>query len=1241
MDDVEAVRAVVERFCMDPAHGEFGPYRRPTGASGPLPVEILIDGLLYRVHLIDDIGRLVDIQVYTGLEETGGMLWEQEMRVLLRVGTSALSGLPLVLSGGFVHKADVLRVAPGSTTSGMALVATTGSELNLAHPTAVAYMRSRPLVALRSLTVLAQALATLHDLGICHRNLWSGAVDATVDATGELADIRLARFELSAILENQLRRTALDLSIDEALLRGLYRRQGRRAPAFSPPERWPFLFPEAALSDDAEGERADVFGLGVMVWDWFFGPLPEDRLPGPDDDDAAVVRRLTELHEWMRHTLRTSATVPSDLAEIIGGMLVAQAGQRSTAAEVVNALVTRYERLVVHWDGGSVDQPYLVGYMPSEFAHTVKLWDWIDHPPDTPQGREEVRQFVEDDLRRAVLLRSPHGAVPFVRGGEPAAKRRAMHLLLGRRAAWFCQPYRPASRGFGGGLGAEMPEVLLIKYVAQLNRPVTRAAMAALTTGAFKRDLPPIEVVAVDVAAVELSGTAEGRPSWKPLLDAVKPISSESENEQRYRTAIDWLLEYQGVELRARTYPFTRVEGGGRHHLIEIDRKRDEKWVAQSPMMGKFASVPGLRPGLGDFFTGLDDGDGPATVELVADDRGRPARNGLRLRAAVVEKVGQDRMRIEVKPPVGHVWENGWISPSDQGSRVALERQVVGRWDLLAQPHLLAQLLEPKSFKMLSARWRHAGSQLKGKDGPAAVRDMLTYEPFFALQGPPGTGKTTVTAEAIAAYLKHHRYARVLVSAQSNYALDNLASRVLARLGAITADGNPSGDWEGLALRVVSRSGEVDDNLNAWQWENVAVRQLDVVRGRVRGRDTEEVGPRVAAALGRWQGALDDERSSGVLSELADRVRRGANLVFATCAMATAENVTPDGVRSSMDWVVIEEAAKAWPTELAVPLTRGRRWTLVGDHRQLSAHRRDDIGRFLDSCVDDVDTEMALDADDRDHYQLAFDLFGSLFSERGTDGDPPAATQNERPLRTLHTQFRMREPIAEVVSRVFYPAPKPRAADGLRPGLLTKGREIEPSAVAAPGWLDGADLVWIDTTGVAWCADEPQWGNRGEATIVNELVSDMRPEHEPPWGASQAATLAVLSPYRRQNELLGRHDAVKAHLSTVHAFQGREADVVVVSLVRDTLRGKAGAVSATASLGHLTVENLANVLLSRAKRQLILVGRFEHFAAFRNPVKPDGWDGDPVPGGFWGDVCRAVELYGHRIPAERYFREDR
>ena len=1059
------VAAVVRHFCMEERSARFGPFQRADGSREAPQAYPLIKGRLYRVPLVDADRYPVEVQVYVGLEELGGLLWEQEMRVLLRIGTSGQNGMPKILGGGYIEEDDAHRAAPGSELGGVGLVATRGAAFDLANPDALAYMQNDPLLSLRQFTILVEALSTMHDLGISHRNLWPGTVNATDSDPVELS---LARFELSTMLENLLRGSSVDAEEDGAALRRLYRSQGVRAVAFAPPERWPFLFPATGQPDAAgfEDERTDVFSLGCIVWEWFLGPMPAEYMPCREDDDTIIVERLAALHSVMRSKLNVSTSVPAALRQILVRMLDADPRTRATAAEVLEDLSADYERLVATWDGSESAQPYLLGFMPAECAPTVKAWEWITHPPDSREGKDELRLLLEDDLRRGVLLESPDGARPFIESKEDATiKQEARYVLLGRRGAWFCVLFRKKGFGGRGTLGDPMPQVLAVKYVVKRERPSTRAGLAMLNATGFRRQLPPIQALPVDIAQDALSEEAATRPSWEPLLAAVHPVRQVPPSERRFRAAIEWLLEFQSVELRARTYPYTRVGRGGRINEIELDGKRDRNWLAESTMLTQFAKVAGLRPPLGDFFGSLDEDSGGVEVELLGDDRGHPARrSGPRIRATVLQQTGADRIKVELASSSGNLPDQGWIRPADVGSRVALERQLVGRWDLLARPSLFAQLQKPMSFRLLPRRWQRAGAQLAG-DGGKAVRDMLTFEPFFAVQGPPGTGKTTVAAEAVANYLRANPASRVLVSAQSNYALDNLATRILSRLDAIDADGRPSGRWDGVALRVVSRSADVDENVQAWQWENMAERRFKEVQERVwEAAQAAAEAPDTAVArwLTRWNSTLEGGHSEELLSELADRTRRAANLVFATCSMATAENVTSDGVRSTVDWVVVEEAAKAWATELIIPMARGARWTLIGDHQQLPAHRRQDIERFLDSCLGDEEADLALEAADRADYLRVFDLFGSFFDEKPSTSDDDAPVPRrlaDPPLTTLRTQFRMRDSIAQVVSRCFYAVDDERLSDGLRAGKLRTGHEAEAAHLDAPTWLAGADLV--------------------------------------------------------------------------------------------------------------------------------------------------------------------------------------
>lgn len=73
-------------------------------------------------------------------------------------------------------------------------------------------------------------------------------------------------------------------------------------------------------------------------------------------------------------------------------------------------------------------------------------------------------------------------------------------------------------------------------------------------------------------------------------------------------------------------------------------------------------------------------------------------------------------------------------------------------------------------------------------------------------------------------------------------------------------------------------------------------------------------------------------------------------------------------------------------------------------------------------------------------------------------------------------------------------------------------------------------------------------------------------------------------------------DAFRANVDdgffgTVDSFQGNEADVVIVSLVRNNSR------TGTGALGFLSEPQRMNVLLSRAKWRLIIIGSLDFLRA--------------------------------------------
>ena len=96
-------------------------------------------------------------------------------------------------------------------------------------------------------------------------------------------------------------------------------------------------------------------------------------------------------------------------------------------------------------------------------------------------------------------------------------------------------------------------------------------------------------------------------------------------------------------------------------------------------------------------------------------------------------------------------------------------------------------------------------------------------------------------------------------------------------------------------------------------------------------------------------------------------------------------------------------------------------------------------------------------------------------------------------------------------------------------------------------------------------------------------------------------------------------------LHSVHSIQGREADVVIASLVRSGGHGK----GAHDRLGHVADPALVNVLFSRPRLLLVAVGDLSFFESCAELF--------PVEAGFWGDVCRAVRRNARIVPVEDFY----
>ena len=659
----EDIDHLVHYYCVANQTARYGPYQAGDATAGVPQGTALIRGRLYRYRLIDRFSRPVDLQVYVGLGGLGGSLWEQEVRTLLRLGGSGVAALPEILDGGYEDAESTVKA--GVSSQGIAFVATRGSDHSLADPGAADAMRADPIFALGQFQRLSEALAELHALGAQHRNLVPAAVLA--DLSGPAPKLWIARFEMSALISNLLRRT-LDTNVSLPELRALFfgreTTEGEAVSALSdirtlscqPFERLEFLYPEdGETAPLLERSTADVFSLAALVWDWFCDPATLTADPLPDD----AVQRHAELHRRMMTGLRPAGTVPRRLASLLAEMLAFDPGDRPTAAEVERRISEDLNAIRHAMAGGGDGVPFLVVDIPRETAPLLQSWKYIRHGADSDQGRAEIAAFMAAELKHARLIRSPLGAGPFVHGGDPEDKRNSRFVLLGTQTAWFCQKYRMKT---WGQLGPPLDEALIVKYVANRDHPGTRRGLEDLVETSPHIAIPAVQVISIDMAESAMRTALTGRPSWKPLLDSLSDASTEAIEDREYGDALDWLLRYQGAELLARTYAFDRLDSSGSQVTLQWAPDQEERQLNSDVVLRKFADSEWLRPALGTFFQRLEDNEGESQVEVgMMGPGGRPAfLPPQSVWTIVPERVGEDRIRLR----------RSGEKPADSGARL-------------------------------------------------------------------------------------------------------------------------------------------------------------------------------------------------------------------------------------------------------------------------------------------------------------------------------------------------------------------------------------------------------------------------------------------------------------------------------------------------------------------------------------------------------------------------------------------
>ena len=400
----------------------------------------------------------------------------------------------------------------------------------------------------------------------------------------------------------------------------------------------------------------------------------------------------------------------------------------------------------------------------------------------------------------------------------------------------------------------------------------------------------------------------------------------------------------------------------------------------------------------------------------------------------------------------------------------------------------------------------------------------------FLLIGPPGTGKTSCALRAMVEEALADEGSSLLLMAYTNRAVDEICDMLVS--------------------------------------SGIAERHRFIRLGSELSADSRFVPYMLQSCLGVHP-TLEGVR----------RLLRGTRIFVSTTT--TAANRIGLLSIHHFDVAFIDEASQILEPDLIGILSAKcgdscsiRKWVLIGDYKQLPAIS---LQSSREAAVDDPSLRAIGLTDCR----------RSLFERL-------CQTFPSRCIGSLHTQGRMHPDIAEFPSKAFYPA------CSLQPVPLPHQSDSSPYPDSAfpedetDRFLISHRLIFIPVKAENDASASAK-SNLAEARIAAALLGRIRRLTGESF--SQERSVGVIVPYRSQIAMIrremksaGLEDMEGVSIDTVERYQGSQRDVIVFSLTVRDATGLTFLTESSFSENGITIDRKLNVAVTRARRQLLLIG---------------------------------------------------
>lgn len=533
-----------------------------------------------------------------------------------------------------------------------------------------------------------------------------------------------------------------------------------------------------------------------------------------------------------------------------------------------------------------------------------------------------------------------------------------------------------------------------------------------------------------------------------------------------------------------------------------------------------------------------------------------------------------------------------------------------------------------------------------------AIIKTLLSEDLAIIQGPPGTGKSTAIAEIIWQHIrlanssekkKESNNERILLTSETNLAVDNAIDRIvndthnLVKPIRIADESKLEMEGRQFSIGIMKKWVEGVDNDEDIEDDSlpqklILTNWLENIGRRAFTTDSYEIPDNIKFL---WKNYLNNPNNI-LRQNVYECYKKNCNVIGATCSSIGERSST--GKRTGFYYsyqeifgnkpiefttVIQDEASKATPAELSLPLVYGKKAIVIGDHRQLPPLLdKDDFISTLEFVANQCQ-----DKSDKLKIKRLLKYINTNFKELEISHFERLFEHIDDSLKGIfNLQFRMHPDINDVIKQFYI------NDGGLKCGLITpidlgvddpdmnnpasRFHGISIENVVSPN----NHVIWIDTNSPE-ILDGTSRVNHGEVEAINWVLTEFEKsksfaDYQDFWVNPEDKQIGLISFYYKQIKLLQnlrhKHKSIPIRISTVDRFQGMERNIIIVSMVRSNriandknqkpdvdIFGDLG-FPPQKDLGFAKSPNRLNVALSRARRLLIIVGNSELY--MQNPT---------------------------------------